>query len=70
MKPTSHGDEAGDVQLVAAAYFFLWVVVLGYVWLLHRKQRALVVQLDKLEALVTQTSSQPDKRDSKQPEQT
>jgi CcmD family protein len=44
------GEQIPAINLVAAAYGFVWVVVLGYVWTLARRLKTVESELAGLEA--------------------
>ena len=44
------GEQIPAINLVAAAYGFIWLAVLGYVWSLSRRLRQVESELSDLEA--------------------
>ena len=44
------GEQIPAINLVAAAYGFVWIAVLGYVWSLARRQKHVESELAALEA--------------------
>jgi CcmD family protein len=44
------GEQIPAINLVAAAYGFVWVATLGYVWSIARRQKAVEAELAELES--------------------
>jgi CcmD family protein len=44
------GEQIPAINLVAAAYGFVWIAVLGYVWSLARRQKHVESELAALES--------------------
>jgi CcmD family protein len=44
------GEQIPAINLVAAAYGFVWIVVMGYVWSLARRQKQIESELTALES--------------------
>jgi CcmD family protein len=42
-------EQIPAIRLVATAYGFVWVVLLGYVWTVAKRLRAVEVELDHLQ---------------------
>ena len=47
---TAPGEQIPAIPLVASAYGFIWVVLLGYVWSLGRRLRKVEGELAELES--------------------
>ena len=47
---TAPGEQIPAIPLVATAYGFIWVVLLGYVWTLGRRLRKVEGELAELES--------------------
>lgn len=47
---TAPGEQIPAIPLIAAAYGFIWVVLLGYVWSLGRRLQKVEVELTELES--------------------
>ncbi len=50
-------DENAKFLFLTAAYAVFWMGTFGYVFFMHRRQRALEQELDALKALLDQPSS-------------
>ena len=44
------GEQIPAINLVAAAYGFVWLATLGYVWSIARRQKAVDAELAELES--------------------
>lgn len=47
---TQPGEQIPALPLIAGAYGFVWVVLLGYVWSIGRRLRAVEAELAELES--------------------
>jgi CcmD family protein len=43
------GEQIPAIRLVATAYGFIWVVLLGYVWTVGKRLRSVEAELDQLQ---------------------